>query len=1003
MRLHHLEVTAFGPFAETSTVDFDALSEAGLFLLTGATGAGKTSVLDAVCFALYGEVPGDRQTAKRLRSDQAAAGVAPQVTLELSLGGRRFRVTRSPAWERPKKRGAGLTTEQASVRFSERRDDGWTLLSSRLDETGHLVGHLVGMNLAQFCQVAMLPQGRFQAFLRARSDERHQLLQQLFRTSRFEQVERWLRERRKSLRHESARHHEVVADLVSRVSEASESPLPDTWDPHDLLRPAAGGDLERWATTHRARGTAAAGEAVARAGRATQAEQAARGTLDHARRLVELQSAHRDALAERASLDEAEPDHRARVAALTAARRAAGVVPLHRVADQQSRTVASALAASEERLQTVSERLGTPASQLGRAALDGAQRRARDEAARARALLPREATLHELRAAVAVTTTEVGTLGERRAALAARLSELPPAVAAARADHAAALAAQHYVAAARADVVALAERRQAAERAVALASELAEARVLHTAAVDAVHQVKERWLRLQEERLSGMAAEIAGALAVGNDCPVCGSVEHPRLAPSRPGAPDAAAEREARRLVDDAELDRHARDERVRDLQTQLALAEQQAGADPESLPIALATAEAAVSGLAATAALLDRRAALLERLEDEQARLTAEQEAVAMALTAARAGLAARQAEADALGRELADALAGSGSTTTADLVDDQERLADDCAAALEALSTLGHAREAADTAAARAEEAAAAAGFGSLRLALDAALDDDAQAGLAEEVRAHEAAAARVDGLLADPALRAAANVATPDLDDLVRRHASAEAELAEARTDAALAEARARRLSGLDDELREALAAWTPVRDELALATRMAALADGTSADNRLQMRLSGYVLAWRLSQVVDAANQRLGRMSDQRYSLEHTGRRGAGETRGGLSLLVRDDWSGETRDPATLSGGETFVVSLALALGLADVIAHEVGGTDLDTLFVDEGFGSLDADTLDDVMDTLDSLRDGGRVVGVVSHVPEMRDRIPAQLRVTKARSGSSLAISASSTA
>jgi len=160
----------------------------------------------------------------------------------------------------------------------------------------------------------------------------------------------------------------------------------------------------------------------------------------------------------------------------------------------------------------------------------------------------------------------------------------------------------------------------------------------------------------------------------------------------------------------------------------------------------------------------------------------------------------------------------------------------------------------------------------------------------------------------------------------------------------------------------------------------------------------MRLSAFVLAYRLSQVVAAANERLARMSDQRYSLEHTGRRGAGETRGGLSLLVRDDWSGETRDPATLSGGETFVVSLALALGLADVITQEAGGADLDTLFVDEGFGSLDADTLDDVMDTLDSLRDGGRVVGVVSHVAEMRDRIPTQLVVTKARQGSTVAVS-----
>ncbi|WP_425543705.1 SbcC/MukB-like Walker B domain-containing protein [Nocardioides aquaticus] len=133
-----------------------------------------------------------------------------------------------------------------------------------------------------------------------------------------------------------------------------------------------------------------------------------------------------------------------------------------------------------------------------------------------------------------------------------------------------------------------------------------------------------------------------------------------------------------------------------------------------------------------------------------------------------------------------------------------------------------------------------------------------------------------------------------------------------------------------------------------------------------------------------------------MSDQRYALEHTADRGR-DRRGGLGLLVRDDWSGLSRNPSTLSGGETFVVSLALALGLSDVITAEAGGVELDTLFVDEGFGSLDADTLDDVMDTLDALRDGGRVVGVVSHVAEMRDRIPVQLRVTKARTGSRLAI------
>ncbi|MDO9455799.1 SMC family ATPase, partial [Nocardioides sp.] len=263
------------------------------------------------------------------------------------------------------------------------------------------------------------------------------------------------------------------------------------------------------------------------------------------------------------------------------------------------------------------------------------------------------------------------------------------------------------------------------------------------------------------------------------------------------------------------------------------------------------------------------------------------------------------------------------------------------------------------------------------------------------ADAVARHEQRLAAVTEVLRDAGQ--ADDGPAPDVDAAIAAHDHAHATSRRTAADVALHQGRSTRLSGLLAELDEALAAWAPLRRDLALVTRLAAFVDGRSPDNLLRMRLSAFVLAYRLSQVVDAANERLARMSDQRYSLEHTGRRGAGETRGGLSLLVRDDWSGESRDPATLSGGETFVVSLALALGLADVIAHEAGGAALDTLFVDEGFGSLDADTLDDVMDTLDALRDGGRVVGVVSHVAEMRDRIPTQLVVSKSRRGSSVAL------
>jgi DNA repair protein SbcC/Rad50 len=241
MRLHTLEATAFGPFTDTVRVDFDRLSEAGLFLLSGATGAGKTSVLDAVCFALYGDVPGDRATAKRLRADLAAPDMPTRVVLEASLSGRRFRLTRSPSWERPKKRGTGTTIQQPSVLVQERVDGAWTTHTTRLDEAGDLIGALLGMTLTQFTQVAMLPQGRFQAFLRARSEERKDLLQRLFDTRRFEDVERWLRDRRLALRRRSDDVHQEVADVVSRISEAAGLPLPDGWDATDLALPAGDG------------------------------------------------------------------------------------------------------------------------------------------------------------------------------------------------------------------------------------------------------------------------------------------------------------------------------------------------------------------------------------------------------------------------------------------------------------------------------------------------------------------------------------------------------------------------------------------------------------------------------------------------------------------------------------------------------------------------------------------------------------------------------------------
>jgi exonuclease SbcC len=982
MRLHSLEATAFGPFADTVAIDFDALSASGLFLLSGATGAGKSSILDAVCFALYGDVPGDRAAAKRLRCDQAAPGVAPAVGLEVTLSGRRWRIERSPAWQRPKKRGTGVTTEQASVHLAERVDGQWVTRSTRLDEAGHLMTRLVGMNLPQFCQVAMLPQGRFQAFLRARSEERHALLQQVFRTGRFDQVERWLREHRVSVRRTSEQHATTVAALASRISETADRPAPD-----DEASPA---DLRTWLDVVQAGARATAYSAAVAVAVADDTSERASRRLSDAEQVRALQAVHAEAADVVAGHDaEAHEAARTRV---ERAQRAAGLLGLDDtlVEAEALRDVARGEAARTLAAWTAVTGPGTVGPEAG----DGLTQALADSAAalqRAEALRPDAERLHEVRRLCDEVGALVGQVEVDLAAAVSRADALPQRLAQLRADLRTAEEAVVLLPGAAARVEQVRARRDAARDRTALAPVLRRAVADRDAARAEVTALKERWLEIREARLDGMAAELASQIAVGATCPVCGSCEHPALAVSAHGSPDAAGERSARKAVDDAETVVVALDDRVRHLESQHAALVALTGSEqPGSLDDELAEAIDLHDEVAAAAARADVLRASLTGAETETHAVRAEIDAHEQRLAGLTSRLELHRAERDRLTTRVQAILDGSGQPTLSALLQHltrrHGRLAEACAAH-EELRFAERDRLAAERALA---DAAGRAGFPDVGGYRDALLDDPEVEGLALRLDAAESRLARAREVLDDPVHAAAARRPVPDLAAARRRVEVAGSDARAAHAQLEVATRRVARLGALGDDLRAALEAWAPVREELDLATHLSAFVEGKAADNTLQMRLSAYVLAHRLSQVVAAANERLARMSDQRYSLEHTGRRGAGETRGGLSLLVRDDWSGESRDPATLSGGETFVVSLALALGLADVITQEAGGADLDTLFVDEGFGSLDAETLDDVMDTLDGLRDGGRVVGVVSHVAEMRDRIPTQLRVHKHR-------------
>ncbi|MCW3039331.1 MAG: repair exonuclease, SbcC, partial [Solirubrobacterales bacterium] len=231
MRLHRLQVQALQAFAGCVEVDFDALSEAGLFLLHGETGAGKTTLLDAVVFALFGRLPGARGGEGRERADLAAPELPTSVTLELTLRGERLRITRTPKQERPKQRGTGVRTVAPTVVLEAIATDGSAVVkATRVEEVQHEIDRLLGMNREQFCQVVLLPQGQFATFLHARSDEREELLARLFGTERFEQAERWLTERRKRADEDVRRALQDLREMAARLSQVLAAEAPDAWE-----------------------------------------------------------------------------------------------------------------------------------------------------------------------------------------------------------------------------------------------------------------------------------------------------------------------------------------------------------------------------------------------------------------------------------------------------------------------------------------------------------------------------------------------------------------------------------------------------------------------------------------------------------------------------------------------------------------------------------------------------------------------------------------------------
>jgi len=1006
MRPHRLRVTAFGAFGGTVEVSFDDLASSGLFLLHGETGAGKTTLLDAIGFALYGRVPGERGKTRRLRSDHAAPGTSTEVQLEATIGGRRMRITRKPEQERPKLRGTGTTTEQAKVLLEEFTGASWQAVSTRAGEADTEIADLMGMSADQFFQVVLLPQGEFARFLHADAGDRAKLLQRLFGTDRFHAVEEWLARRRKATADEVLAAEITISGLLARVAQAASVPVPgDEADapPSAQTPPPSAQALPdaQWAAQLT---LAAAAEAAACQGQVAANRQELDRALDRqhaAGRLADRQRRRADALKTRDNLATAEAGLAERRAELAAAVRAADVAHALAEAERTGRVLDAATAAEERARRDADAAPGATAAelravgeehvtQLGRLeALRSVSRQAADEDQAAEAASAAAATLA---AQIDAVAAELAARQRQRSGLSGER------------DQAAEAGQQLPAAQAEAD-----RYGRAAADASALVSARVEKSRQEEAYIDAKIEMAEllaEAAQLRMTRIDGMRAELAATLVDGAPCPVCGSLDHPELCELRgervTREQEEAAAAEAARAAEQAETigaKLGAADVRVTDLSARLADAGFTLAADLTSLRADASRLEAAARERQTQTARLAGDAA---RHGDLQAAL----EALHQALAAAEKRLAERCEQRESALRQAAEAgqraarhresllaqLGGQPDLDTA--LSAARQVADVLIAAADAADTTARATEDGRRAQADAVQAAAEAGFADLDAVRRAGRDAAWRTTTDQAIREHEASARAVGDLLADPDL----DVPLDPPADLAGTQAAVEA-ARKAHDDAVAAYDRAQhkaeQLADLAPQLTARLADLKPLAEKAAEAKRIADLAAGLGA-NTLRMTLSSFVLAARLEEVAAAASERLLKMTSGRYSLVHTdARRGAG--RSGLGLLACDSWTGVDRDTSTLSGGETFLASLALALGLADVVTAEAGGTRIEALFVDEGFGSLDEDTLEEVMSVLDGLREGGRMVGIVSHVAELRQRIPAQVRVRKGQAGSHLTV------
>ncbi|MGR5458279.1 AAA family ATPase [Vibrio alfacsensis] len=1005
-----LTMQAFGPFAQAETIEFDKLGTNPLFLINGPTGSGKTSILDAICFALYGETTGNERQGIQMRCDMAAPTLLTEVTLEFSLHGKSYRVIRSPEQEAPKARGEGMTVRKHTAALYEITDEE-KLITSKTTQVKTEVTNIIGLNETQFRQVMVLPQGKFRELLLATSKEREEIFGQLFQTDIYKKIEYALKDKASAISKAKDEFDNQIRGALQVAGVSSEAELTEQREALSVqFETVQKQEQESLAQLNTVKTDLQKAEALSNEFK--KREQAEIALKQH------LQQS--DAISFRQlQLDNAKKASKIELPYVTLQNASKQTYELEQKVAKLSQdlTVADeAVKAKEGALQTAKEQ----AAQLPKLTEHQYQLESM------KGKLVEKSELEKAINAGLTQKSEFEATLKKYIALKEQLTleaqQGQKSLDQARVDVAS-------IGSVEAEIKQQQRLMQDLQKLNGLNQDLAKLDALTPSKQASVDQAKARYIELQRSadtlELSwhnAQAAVLAQRLQAGEICPVCGSVEHPHPA-------QFVGEEVTKEQVQNARNTEREGQVALNQLNNQLEqhnIAVGQYKQQIEQLSVELGqNASMDLGMLQASMQQFNERLQQLSSInlvhleqsvnELNQRCITGESKIndLQNQMAANESTIKVNQEQLAKLSASL-DAKYSSLEVLEQDIVAIQKQIA----ALNSALETaqnhlqqavltktniesqltthqqwLNEALERLNTAKADWEQALQASAFEDEAQFLVSKVDEAEMQVWQQEIDAFKQTQIKLEQTLADLSSELK-DLALPDLEGLNVKLNSVQQGYVEARNQLDSTRSLFERLEKVRNDIVMLHDKNTKLEDEYKVFGTLYDVASGKTGS---RISLHRFVLGVLLDDVLIQASQRLNLMSKGRYILARKTEGFKGAAGRGLDLVVEDSYTGKTRDVATLSGGESFMAALALALGLSDVVQSYSGGIRLDTLFIDEGFGSLDPESLDLAIQTLVDLQQTGRMIGVISHVSELKEQMAQRIDVEPSRLGSKVSV------